>query len=549
MSSGRASASNFVVQGSILAMASILVRIIGMIYRIPLTGIIGTEGNGYYTSAYNIYTLLLILSSFSMPVAISRIVSENMVKRQYANIERVLKAAFIYATVIGFIMFCILWFGSGMIAEWLQKPYCRFALQALAPTVWIMAYLGILRGYFQGSGTMIPTAVSQILEQILNAVVSVLAAYILFSKGETVNLVYSDTEYSYAFGAAGGAIGTGAGALIALLFFLLLFSASRKYMRRQVRRDQTGVRQSYYEIAAVLGVTMIPILISSTVYNISSVLDDYIFGNVMNYLGRTQEIVRQWGVFGEYHILFNIPVALANALSSSLIPSLTRAAAEHNRRQMVSRIRYAIRFTMLIAIPATTGLCILADPISRCLFPGKDVELLIRLTMVGALAVAFFSLSTISNAILQGLGHMNLPLKHAVISLILHVVVLLIMLFAGLGIYAVVLSNIIFAFSMCVLNQLAIQKRIRYRQDIKKTYLIPAVASLIMSAAAYVLYIALNQSFPGIAESRIGLGLILGVVICAALIVYLAALILLRAFDAEDLDQMPMGGRLKRFVR
>lgn len=548
MSSRRA--SNFVVQGSILAIASILVRIIGMIYRVPLTGIIGTEGNGYYTSAYNIYTLLLILSSFSMPVAISRIVSENMVKQQYANTDRVLRAAFAYATVIGFVMFSALWFGAGAIADWLQKPYCQFALKALAPTVWIMAYLGILRGYFQGSGTMVPTAVSQILEQILNAFVSVFAAYLLFGRGETANLLYSDTEYGYAFGAAGGAIGTGAGALTALVFFLFLFAAQHKYMKRRVRRDQTGVVQSYGEIAMLLGATMIPILISSTVYNISSVLDDYIFSNLMNYLGQAQQLVSQWGVFGEYHILFNIPVALANALSSSLIPSLTRAVAEHNRRQMVSRIRYAIRFTMLIAIPATVGLCVLADPISRLLFPGKDVALLIRLTMVGALAVAFFSLSTISNAILQGLGHMDIPLKNALVSLVIHIGCLIALMFTGMGIYAVVLSNIIFAICMSFLNQRAIQKRIRYQQGIRKTYVLPTAASLVMGGCAYGVYRLVMMILPAaFAQGRLGLGFALMLAIIAALVVYLLVLILLKAFDREDLDNMPMGGRLKRFVR
>ncbi|MBF1269532.1 MAG: oligosaccharide flippase family protein, partial [Oribacterium parvum] len=154
--------NNFVLQGSLLAVAGILVRIIGMVYRIPLTAIISDEGNGYYTSAFSIYTLLLILSSYSMPTAISKLISQN-----------------------------------------LEKPYAAFALRALAPTVWIMAYLGLLRGYFQGMGNMIPTAISQILEQIANAIVSVLMAYVLFAKGQQADLLYKNTEFSYAYGAMG----------------------------------------------------------------------------------------------------------------------------------------------------------------------------------------------------------------------------------------------------------------------------------------------------------------------------------------------------------
>ncbi len=540
---------NFVVQGSLLAIAGILVRIIGMVYRVPLTAIIGAEGNGYYTSAFSIYSLLLILSSYSMPTAISRIVSGNLAKGRYRNTERVLRAAFVYATGIGLVMFSALWFGGNAIADLLQKPYCAFALKALAPTVWIMAYLGILRGYFQGTGDMVPTAVSQILEQVLNAVISVLAAYILFHRGETANLLYSDTEYTYAFGAAGGCIGTGAGALTALVFFVLLYLSHRPRLRRHVRRDESGV-DDYRSIAMILALTMVPILISSTVYNISSVIDDYLFGNVQAYLGRAKNIVAEWGIFGEYHILFNIPVALANALSSSLIPSLTRAVEEKNRRDTVSRVRYSIRFTMLIAVPATIGLCVLAEPVSRMLFPGKNVQLLINLTRIGALAVVFYSLSTISNAILQGLGHLNVPLKNAVIALILHVLALLAMMFAGLGIYAVVLSNILFALVMCILNQRAIRRHARCRIEWGKVLGLPTFAGLVMGAVAYAVYFGVSSVLPeSMRLGRIGCAISVLPAVLAAILVYFGVLLALHAFTREDLDNMPMGGRLKRFVR
>ena len=451
--------NNFIVQGSLLAIASIIVRIIGMVYRVPLTAIIGDEGNGYYTSAFSIYTLLLILSSFSMPTAVSKIVSANLVNRQYRN-----------------------------------------------------------------------------------------AASILFHRGETANVLYQSEEYGYAFGAAGGAIGTGAGALTALLFFVILFLSQVPAMRRDMREDTSEV-DSYASIGFLLLGTMLPILISSTVYNISSVMDDAIFGNVMAKLGRGDEIVTQWGIFGEYHILFNIPVALANALSSSLIPSLTRAVAEHNRRDTVSRVRYSIRFTMLIAIPSTVGLCALADPICRMLFPGKHVAMLIMLTRIGSLAVAFYSLSTISNAILQGLGHLNVPLVNALISLVFHVVCLLLLMMTGMGVYAVVISNILFAFMMCFLNQLAIRKHVRFRQGVAKTYVMPAIASVVMGIVAFAISTGVRMVLPEAEKySRIGSVLMVVPAVIVAIVLYFGMLLAMHAFTREDLDHMPMGGRLKRFV-
>ena len=230
-------AANFVIQGSILALAGILVRIIGMLYRMPLNDIIGKQGNGYYTSAFNVYNILLILSSYSMPVAVSKMISARIARGEYRNCSRILKAALIYATVIGGVAAVVLWFGADLFAELIKTPFSRYALKTLAPTIWIMAYLGVLRGYFQGTGTMVPTAVSQILEQIINAIVSVVAAGILFDVGVSINAAQGARDYSYALGAAGGTIGTGAGALTALIYFIILTLSKGGDMRARARKD------------------------------------------------------------------------------------------------------------------------------------------------------------------------------------------------------------------------------------------------------------------------------------------------------------------------
>ena len=324
--------SNFIVQGSILALAGILVRLIGMFYRIPLANFIGDEGNGYYSAAYNIYAILLILSSYSLPVAVSKMVSARLAKGQYRNMVRILRASLFYATAAGAAGFAVLWFGADFFAgQVIRMPLSAYALRVLAPTIWIMAYLGVLRGFFQGHSTMVPTAASQIFEQVVNAVVSLLAAKSLFDLGTVSNLVYGAEGYSYAFGAAGGALGTGAGALTALLLFLFLMLKYRPSLRRQIRREKGGAVESYGTITGILFFTVVPIVVSSGVYNSVSVVDNILFGQVKTVLGEGQEIAAHWGVYsGKYHLLFNIPVAVANSLSSSLIPSLSRAVAERD---------------------------------------------------------------------------------------------------------------------------------------------------------------------------------------------------------------------------
>ena len=551
----RGKAANFVVQGSILAAAGILVRIIGMLYRMPLNDIIGKQGNGYYTSAYNVYNILLILSSYSMPVAVSKMISSRLARGEYANCRRILRVGLIYATVAGGAAAAILWFGADLFAELIKTPMSRYALKTLAPTIWIMAYLGVLRGYFQGMGTMVPTAFSQIIEQIVNAVVSVVAAGLLFQTGLSLNAARGAEDYSYALGAAGGTIGTGAGALTALLFFILLTATAGERALLSIKRKPGSGRprrESYGRLMYLLTITVVPIVISSGVYNCSNVVDNYLFGQGMDRLGYgADEIAIFWGALGQYQLLFNIPVAVSNALSSSLIPSLTRAVSRGDRKQARARIASSIRFSMLIAIPAAVGITVLADPVCNLLFVSEDNSLLIRLSMAGSLAVVFYSLSTVTNAVLQGLNRMDLPIRHSAIALIVHVAVLEILLLGlKLGIYSVVIANIVFAFVMCLLNGFSIRRAARYRQEIKKTFLLPALCSVFMGAAAYGVYRGLLAAFPeGMLKGRLGMAVLVIPSVAVAMGVYGLLLVKLGAINEKELREMPMGGRLAGLFR
>lgn len=536
--------SNFIIQGSILAIAGIIVRLIGMLYRIPLANYIGDEGNGYYSAAYNIYSIMLILSSYSLPVAVSKMVSARLARGQYRNARKILRAALFYATIVGGVGFCALWFGSGFFAEHVIKmPYSAYALKVLAPTVWIMAYLGVLRGFFQGHSTMVPTAVSQIFEQIVNAVISLLAAKSLFDLGVKSNLVYGSTEYSYAFGAAGGALGTGAGALTALILFVGLYLMYRPKMKRRIRKEQGTSAEGYGMITSTLFLTVVPIIVSSSLYNSSTVIDNVLFGQIMTGLGEAKQIASQWGIYsGKYHLLFNIPVAVANSLSSSLIPALSRAVAEKDRKQTLNRIASAIRFSMIIAIPSAVGLAVLAAPISNLLFPGRDNTDLIKMTCYGSSAVVVYSLSTVTNAVLQGINRMKTPIRNAGISLVLHTVILFVMLrYLHMGIYGVLYANILFALFICILNARAIARFKRYRQEVKKTFLIPMVASAVMGAAAFGVYRAAYSVFGNLIST--------GISVFVAMLVYFVLLILLKGVDAQELRSMPGGTRLSGLAR
>ena len=534
-------ASNFVIQGSILAAASIIVRLIGIAYRIPMVNIIGDEGMGYYGTAFNVYNIALLLSSYSLPLAVSKMVSARLAGKQYRNAERIFKSALFYATVVGGGAAAIIWFGADFFArEVFFMPYASFALKTLAPTVWIMAYLGVFRGYFQGRGTMVPTAASQIFEQIINAIVSVAAGSILFNEALKTEILKEETGsgLSNAWGAAGGTIGTGAGALTALLFLLLLFFLCRSSFLRQVKRDRSGRLESYGTILRVLFFTVVPVILSSVIYNVNSVLDNGILAYNFSTAGRTEEFTALWGIYtGKYHLLINVPMAMSNALSSSLIPSISQAAAVGDRRMMRARTAMAIRFSCIIAIPSTVGLTVLAGPVNNLLFSG-DNSVAIQMTIYGSLAVVFYSISTVTNAVLQGIDKMRLPIIHALISLVLHLAALELFFYGfDLGIYSMVYANILFAVFMCILNAVSLKKHLKYRQEIRKTILLPAAASAVMGAAAFGAY----QLFYRVCGSNL-ISTVFSILL--AILVYGVLLIKFGCLDQDELRRMPGGTRL-----
>ena len=538
--------SNFVVQGSILAIASIVVRIIGIAYRIPMINIIGDEGMGYYGTAFNVYNIALLLSSYSLPLAVSKMVSVRLARKQYRNSVRILRAALVYATVVGALAAAVIWFGADFFArEVFFMPYAAFALKTLAPTVWIMAYLGVFRGYYQGQGTMVPTALSQVFEQIVNAIVSVAAGSWLFNQAIKVEILRGESSsgYSNSWGAAGGTIGTGAGAFTALVFLLLLFAAYQRTIRKKVRRDRSGSLESYGTITKILFFTVVPVVVSSAIYNVNSVLDNGLLAYNFKSLGMEEEFISQWGVYtGKYHLLINVPMAVSNALSSSLIPSVSRAVATGDRRMVKKKVAAAIRFSLLIAIPSAVGLTVLAGPVNNLLFSG-DNDLAVQMTLYGSIAVVFYSVSTVTNAILQGIDRMRLPIVHALTALVLHLAAMEVMVLVfHMGIFSMVFANILFAVIMCFLNHRSIRKILGYRQEVKKTILLPAAASAVMGAAAVGVYKLIHLGIQSNAVCTLG-------AVAAAVAVYGVLLVKLGCLDEDELHQMPGGTRLLQVFR
>ena len=532
--------NELIKQGSILAVAGIIVRMIGLLYRIPMANLLGAEGNGIYSVAFGIYNIALTLSSYSLPLAVSKLMSHRLAKKEYKNAYHVFRNAFIFAVISGTIACSFIYFGAGFFETLYAKKGLAIPLRVVAPTTFIMAMLGVFRGLFQGKSTMVPTAVSQIVEQIINAGISVFAAYELMK-------IYSTSVNIAAFGAAGGICGTLAGAFSALLFLVLLYFVSRKTMMRQKKLDQTKKVESNRQIYKILIVTTIPVILSQTVYQIGYTIDDIVFGNIMQLKGMEGSVISSLqGVFNsQYNLLINVPVAIASAMAASTIPSITSSRALRKKQEVKDKISSVKKFNMVIAFPAAVGLMVLAYPIMTILFPSiiDYRSVAVNLMIYGSFAVVFYSLSTITSAILQALNYMRIPVIHSAVSLVVHVAIIVPLLyFTNMNVYALLIGNVTFPLIVSILNWRSVAKYANYNQEVKKTFVFPLIGSGIMGVIVYGSYTFI-YSLTGILIIGLAVSMVLGT------LVYGIFILKIGCFSKMELKEIPMGGHFIKFVK
>ena len=533
----KSDANNFIKHGSILAIASVISRVIGLLYRIPMNAIIGDEANGLYGYAFEVYSIALILSSYSMPLAVSKLLSGKFAKREYKNGYSIFKCAMVFSFISGLVMALAIFFAAPLIEKLSNYEGLTLPLRVLSPTIFVVALAGTLRGFFQSRRTMIPTALSQLVEQVANALVSVGAAAIFVSIAATPLGKISG-------GAAGGTLGTLFGAVIALAFLAFVFFAYMPKFKalfagdHHLRVDSTGT------IYKMLFATIIPVILSQTVYQLSGVIDGSIFGSM--YHGDDTSAL--YGIYGgKYRVLVNVPNAIASSMASSMIPTLVSMWTVGNYSQFKNRLAASVKVNMVIAFPCAIGLAVLGTPIMRLLFPSTDYTTAGIMLNWGAIAVIFYSLSTVTNAALQGMNRMNRPVIHAAISLALHVVLVVLLLkFTKLGIYSLVIGNVTFPIVVCVLNWIAIGREANYSQEVKTTFLLPALASVVMGALCFGINFLFNL-IPGNSYFVNAASII--VCILVAVVIYFGVLFKTKGLTHEDLLDFPMGLRIERLAK
>lgn len=528
---------NFLVQGSILAVTSILVRIIGLVYRVPMARILGNEGIGYYGYAFEIYNFCFIISSYGMPMAVSKLVSERTAKKEYTNSLKLLIGALLVALISGGLLSAGVYFGAGYISTHMfANPAIQIPLRSLAPTVVVSAVLGVVRGFFQGKGTMIPTALSQLFEQIVNGIVSVWAAF-EFAKAHSASMNIA------AYGASGGVTGTLAGALSGLIFISFMLIMNLPILKRQRRKDK-GEPESMPLLIRVILATSIPVMLSQILVRSNGLISMTLFNNILNMKGVPKETYTSlYGIYeGKFLLLCNIVMGITSAITTASIPSLVRGNVLSTKKEVGKKVRMALKFNLIIAIPSTIGLAILGGPIIRLLFGDTD-PIIGKIMMIGSATIALYTVSILFSTIIQSIYSMMIPVIINLIAMLIDIIFTYILLrYTDMTIFALVLGGMLMPVIVIALSWLIIKFRLRIRIEIFKTFIIPLVASAIMGVVVYFSYNAV-LNFSGRYYLGLAVSLPLGV------FTFFIFELLLKGVNKRELSNFPKGHSIIRLAQ
>lgn len=529
---------SFIKQAAILAAASLLVRFLGFIYRLPLTNMIGDEGNAIYAGGYYIYTFLLILSSAGLPAAISKLVSERIALKQYRNAHRVFQAALAISTSLGAFFAILLFLTAHQMANLIGIPDSYYSILTLCPTLVIVAIMSVFRGYFQGMHTMVPTAISQIIEQVFNAFFSVYLAWVFLS----VNVPEGLTK-NIPLASAGGTMGTGIGALAGLVVVIFAYSLIRPYLLWRAERCRQPYEESKRQLIGRVLQTAWPIIAGTAVFSITNLIDMGMVVNILQTTGFSEaEASALYGqLSGKYVTLTTLPVTISTAIATAVLPSIAASVKLREKKQVRRKMALTYRISMIISVPAAVGISALGPQIIQMLFPrASDGGMLLT---VGGISIIFLALCQTSTGILQGIGHIKVPVVGAILGAITKVILnLLLIRIPSINVLGAVLSTTGCYLVAAVFNVIMLSRKTGTRFDFMGSFLKPVIGSVAMAAGtlgSYHLFFAL------IGSNTIATLL----AICVAVAVYGLVMLLIKGIVEEDLRTVPGGGKLIRIFK
>ena len=537
---------SFLKGAAILAAASMFARIIGVIFKIPIARMLGSEGTGYFQVTYNIYALVLAISTAGIPVALSRMIASahaegntNLAKRYYS----VAMPAFM---IIGSVAMLVMIIFAESIAGFMNSSQVAFSIRIIAPAVFFVCMISVYRGYAQGFGNMVPTALSQVVEVVAKTVIGITAVIIFIQLGFNIYII------------SGGAIigvTVGAGLCIPLLFW------QKKKIDRSITysspSDAPALPTRTSAFLQIMKVS-IPITLTASFISIMTLVDTTIvLGRLQSSLLLTEaEAALQFGLFAQALMVFNLPPSFILPISVSIIPAIASSLAKKRREDASIIMQSAMKLTNLIAMPAAAGLMVLAGPILNVLFSGSSQTpenfrtMTMIMTILGATSY-FVCLHHLNTAILQANGRERTSLITFPIGAILRIIISFILVaHPNIGVIGSAIGALVCFFTISVLNLSVIIFKIKEVPKFMSVFIKPFICTLIMAVATFFSHKLISDiGNETLGEGYLASALYLAVAIIVGIALYAFLIIITKTITKQDLLHLPKGEKIARFLK
>lgn len=520
--------TNKLVKGTlILSVATLFTKIIGSLFWAPFQNIAGDETVGLYRISFPFYSILLMVASAGIPITVSKFVAERLSHQDHYGAKRVLKAASFLLSISGFLAFSILFFGADFISQvLLDNPPTKLSLQVLACAILIVPIMAVIRGYFQGHQQMMPTGISQVVEQVIRVGTVIGLTYWMVSVG-------TFTQEEVAAGATSGAFTGAIGGLLVVLWYHYRHNTT-------LPLENQSTNEPLLPLAKKILVYAIPISLASLVLPLIGLIDSFTVPRILMSMGNTESMTNTlFGIYSRGEPFVNVISTFSSSLTLALIPAISAHVAKQEMRAVEHKIKQAWLMTFIIGLPASVGLAILAQPLNIMMY--KD-DLGTMTLAVLAFSAIFSTLAVTSSGILQGLGYNRLPVRHLTIGAVVKMIgnFLFIPL---MGISGSALAMVVAYVVVCSLNMWMVKRKANVRISVLRLFTKPVICTVIMSIALTIALLLINQTLPDDA-SRWTYTLISLLLCLFAAIIYGTALLLTRTIGEQEIRLLPMGAKL-----
>lgn len=531
---------SLVKSAAILAVAGLIVKLLGACFRIPLANWIGNEGMANYSPAYQLYAFLLVIATAGIPVAISRMVAERNAVGRYREAERVFKLSRNLMFLIGLTGFVILFFFAEPIAEIINNPGAALSMKTTAPALLLVPIMSAYRGYFQGMQDMSPTAVSQISEQVFRVFTGLFLAWMCINAGWLSFLDYN----VYERGAAGACFGASAGAFGGILAMMIIYLGRRKAIKKNISLDETRDHETGGQILKKVVAIAVPVSIGSSIMPIVNLTDGAIVVSRLMNGGFTQDVAK--GLYGDLsgfaQPIISFPQVFMQAIVISIVPMVAAANKLRDTEDLHKNSIMGIRLAALIAIPCAAGLIALAEPVLLLLYPAQTESAISAAPSLQILAVGFIfsGFATAMTGILQGIGKQNYPVINLAIGVVLKIIgTWFLTSIPGLNIKGAAIGTALAFTVAAVLDYVCVRRFTGVKIPVGSTVVKPTVSALVMGVLVALIY---KGAFAVMGHNSAAVL----ISILAGVCIYGFMIIRTHAISREELLEMPKASRLVR---